>query len=334
MSAIATSERGAAAGETAVVALGALAAAGAAAALAGLAPVWLSIATVFLFAGPHNWIEARYFLARLPGRWGRSRTFFALSIGGAFTLAAAYVAVPSLARGMALEDNGWSIAVASWNTAVVLWVVAVCHVHARQTGRDWGWTLPVGLALVAATWAAPFVWSLGLVYVHPLVSLAFLDRELRRRPSWRAGYRIFLACLPIVVAVLWASLAGAPPIAGDEGLTLRIVEHAGAGLVPGVSSRLLVATHVFLENIHYAVWLVAMPFVGFRSRPWRFDGIPLGRRSAAWSASVRLALLCGAAAVTVLWVCFVADYTTTRDVYFTIAVAHVLVEAPFLVRTL
>jgi hypothetical protein len=40
------------------------------AAFAGLAPRAFSIATVFLFAGPHNWIEDRYFLSRLPGRWG------------------------------------------------------------------------------------------------------------------------------------------------------------------------------------------------------------------------------------------------------------------------
>jgi len=42
----------------------------AAALLAGWAPLGFSIVTVFLFAGPHNWIEGRYFLERLPARWG------------------------------------------------------------------------------------------------------------------------------------------------------------------------------------------------------------------------------------------------------------------------
>jgi hypothetical protein len=32
-------------------------------ALAGLAPLGFSIVTVFLFAGPHNWMEARFFLS-------------------------------------------------------------------------------------------------------------------------------------------------------------------------------------------------------------------------------------------------------------------------------
>ena len=54
-------------------AAGALLLAGGAALLAGWAPLGFSIVTVFLFAGPHNWIELRYFLTRTPARWGRLR---------------------------------------------------------------------------------------------------------------------------------------------------------------------------------------------------------------------------------------------------------------------
>ena len=41
--------------------------------LIGSFPLQLSIATIFLFAGPHNLMEFRYFAARMPVRWGRSR---------------------------------------------------------------------------------------------------------------------------------------------------------------------------------------------------------------------------------------------------------------------
>ena len=34
------------------------------------------------------------------------------------------------------------------------------------------------------------------------------------------------------------------------------------------------------------------------------------------------------------WACFLADYPLTRDVYFTVAILHVLAEFPFLLRTL
>src|SRR3954462_14497090 len=88
----------------------------AAALLAGWAPLGFSIVTVFLFAGPHNWLEARYFLTRLPARWGKLRPFFVLAFAGIFGLAAAFAALVVLA-----QRGGWDGPVADhafalWNT--------------------------------------------------------------------------------------------------------------------------------------------------------------------------------------------------------------------------
>ena len=38
--------------------------------------------------------------------------------------------------------------------------------------------------------------------------------------------------------------------------------------------------------------------------------------------------------VLLLWGCFLANYPLTRDVYFTVALLHVLAEVPFLLRIL
>ena len=54
----------------------------AAAAFASWLPLQVSIVTVFLFAGPHNWFELRYFLMRLPVRFGKSRNFFVTAFAG------------------------------------------------------------------------------------------------------------------------------------------------------------------------------------------------------------------------------------------------------------
>src|SRR6267142_2585638 len=64
--------------------------------LASWLPLQVSVVTVFLFAGPHNWFELRYFLMRLPARFGRSRNFFLTAFAGIFTLTVAYVALPVL----------------------------------------------------------------------------------------------------------------------------------------------------------------------------------------------------------------------------------------------
>ena len=45
----------------------------------------------------------------------------------------------------------------------------------------------------------------------------------------------------------------------ERQLFWRITQHAGAELLPNISSQVLVAVHLFLEMLHYAVWLVALP---------------------------------------------------------------------------
>src|SRR3954465_3759991 len=102
------------------LAAGLVALAGAAALLAGWVPIAFSIATVFLFAGPHNWLEARYILGRLPARAGKLRGFFLLSAAGMVVLTAGFAAVPWLFE--QLPDAASQGAVlAGWNTAFVFW---------------------------------------------------------------------------------------------------------------------------------------------------------------------------------------------------------------------
>jgi hypothetical protein len=86
--------------------------------------------------------------------------------------------------------------------------------------------------------------------------------------------------------------------------------------------------------LQYGVWLVAIPLVGLRSAPWRMDTVPLFRRSTGWRAAIIGLLAVGGIAVLVLWAGFLADYPLTRDIYFTVAMLHVLAEVPFLLRAL
>src|ERR1700752_5062082 len=82
-------------------------------------PLTASIATVFLFAGPHNWLELRYFLMRLPVRFGRSRNFFLVAFAGIFALPLAFVALPALYYANLWSGANWPVAIAWWNTGLV-----------------------------------------------------------------------------------------------------------------------------------------------------------------------------------------------------------------------
>lgn len=306
-----------------------------AALLAGWMPLRFSLVTVFLFAGPHNWLEFRYFLTRLPARWGRLRGFFLLAFSGIVGLTAGFAVLWWLAGSDHCSADLLDLSYSSLNTLLILWIALLVHMRSRQNPRrDWGWIWPVAFGLIALAWLTPPQWSLALVYLHPLMAFWLLDRELRRsRPHWRPAFHVCLLCLPFFLFALWWRLADAPPLPGDDELSQRIAQHAGAGLVP-FSSHLLVSTHTFLEMLHYGVWVLAIPLIGLRSAPWRLHAVPLARRSSIWRLGVAAFLCVSLAVVIVLWGCFLADYTTTRTVYFVVAMAHVLAEAPFLLRAL
>src|SRR5438477_6318040 len=143
-------------------------------------PLQMSIVTVFLFAGPHNWFEARYFLMRLPARFGRSRNFFIVAFAGIGALTLAYVSLPAMYYANVWSGANWANAIAVWNTAMVLWISTLVLMRAQQrSNRDWFWVLPIAFALCAANWLSPVMFSLAIVYTHPLVALWFLRRHSR-----------------------------------------------------------------------------------------------------------------------------------------------------------
>ncbi len=307
-----------------------------------VAPVSLAIAALFLCAGPHNWMEARYILSRLPSRAGPFLAFMALGATGVLALAVTATLLPTVARitpfGAGADDSVLVFCAVVWNLALVAWIAAMLNVRAAQKPvRDWWWVAPAALLLGAAMCVRPFAWSLALVYLHPLVAFLILDRELRaRRRDLRPAFHALLAVVPLLIGILWWQLHDAPPLpgVGDDALTMRIVRNAGGDTANGVPMHFLVATHVLLETLHYAVWLLAIPMVAIRGRLWRLTAIPVAARSAVWRRGIGVGLAVSACLVVALWAAFTQNYVATRDLYFTLSIIHVLAEAPLLIRLL
>src|SRR5436190_16295345 len=86
----------------------------------GSFPLQMSIATIFLFAGVHNFMEFRYFAARMPLRWGKSRLFYSVGIGGVIALAASYITLYFSGGNWLWSLDSWTVSIAVWNTAFVL----------------------------------------------------------------------------------------------------------------------------------------------------------------------------------------------------------------------
>jgi hypothetical protein len=223
---------------------------------------------------------------------------------------------------------------------LLLWIAMLVWLRGRQRSHraqrnEWAWAWPAAFALCGLNWLAPEMFSLAIVYLHPLVALWFLERHLRRtRPEWVTAYHRALLLLPVLVVALCWQLSGTPSLADDNGLAWRITQHAGAQLLGGVSSHLLVSLHLFLEILHYGVWLLALPLIAARGAVWDVRELPLFRHPRGFPKLIGGALIGGLALVLILWLGFSIDYAVTRDIYFAVAIAHVLAEAPFLLRTM
>jgi hypothetical protein len=277
-----------------------------AALLAALAPVRLSIASVFLFAGPHNWMEARYCLARMPVRWGRLRPFFLTAVSGVLLLTLSFSAFP--------------IDRALWHACLAGWVLALMNLVRRDLlGR----ALAIASLWMALAWRAPGLADLALVYLHPLAALWFLRRQIGRSyPEWLRTYRIVLATVPaLAMAILVSARAADDP---------WLLQQAASSLIALPVAPALVALHAFLELLHYGVWVLMLPAIGLAGAPWSLSSIPLIRHQLGLPRLARGILISGAALVLILWIAFTLDYANTRRIYFAIAVIHVLAEVPFL----
>jgi hypothetical protein len=272
----------------------------------------------------------------MPARWGKSRTFYTVGIGGVIVLTAVYLSIYFSSGNWLWSAAGWQLAVSVWNTAFVLWVGTLFFLRGRQKPHsDWSWAFAAAFLISAFVWLSPSFFSLALVYMHPFIAMWFLERQIRRtRPEWLKAYRFCLLTIPFFVAVLYFLFAGAPNLPDETNLFWRITEHAGSGILPSLSSHFLVAAHVFLETIHYAVWILLIPLIDKRAIPWRLREIPLVSNKNGFPKLVFAALAAGALLVAALWFGFSLDYTTTRDIYFAAAIAHVLAEFPFLVKML
>jgi hypothetical protein len=307
-----------------------------AATLIGAFPLQASIATIFLFAGVHNAFEFRYFAARMPLAWGKSRTFYAVGIGGVLVLTSAYLTIYFGSGNWLWSAENWQIAVSGWNTGFVLWVGFLFYLRGKQRPKtDWSWAFAAAFFLAALVWLVPAYWSLSLVYLHPFIALWFLERQIRRtRKEWLRAYHFCLATIPFFVLVLYFAFANTPDLSNETNLFWRITQHAGSGILPSVSSHFLVAAHVFLETIHYAVWIVLIPLIDRRAVPWRLKEIPLFASDKGFPKLIIVILAVSLLLVFAFWLGFSVDYAATRDVYFAFAIAHVLAEFPFLVKML
>ena len=307
-------------------------------ALTAVAPVALSVAIVFLFAGPHNYVEARYFLTRLPARMGRLKPFFLFSASGVILLTATFPLLARIPQWLHWTPTATVLLVGVWNTALVVWCTTLVSMRGSQAPRrDWAYAWPCGLAVLGISWLQPMLLPLVLVYLHPLMACWVLDREIaQRKPDWLKTYRNCLFVVPVLVVGLcfFITVGTFGESSVSPVVKQQISNHSGGFFFSESVGRRLISTHAFLELIHYGIWLIAIPVASGRVFSQPFQNIPLMKRSVGLRKLIQSTLIIAGVIVGALWIGFAADYSATRDIYFTVATLHVLAEVPFLLRLL
>ena len=298
--------------------------------LAFAAPIQLKVLVVFLFAGPHNWVEMRYMLSRLPARWKKSRSFFATSFVGLAVLSLSFMAIMGALTLPNANVDLLRVGFSAWGTALVGWLLAL--LHRRGTLR----TLPQRLLVsagstlaVSACWLGPEWFSISLVYLHPLVSLAILDAELKRsKPQLVQPYRMALLSAPLFVCFFWWHGNATLP---TDAIANLVVDQSGATMMPLIPGHFVISTLVFFDLLHYGVWLLAIPLISAGWNGFQPPAVPLASVSPLARRAVSTLLAVSTIGVVALWCCFSANYQLTYTVYFVLAIVHVLAELPFLI---
>jgi hypothetical protein len=220
--------------------------------------------------------------------------------------------------------------VARVETLLVMSFVLFAIVVAARQSRNHARTLVASSSLcviAGLTLQYPLEARLVAAQLHNLVALALWAILLRER------VRLLLVPLLVVLTFAGVLLSGAfhqvSLAAGSTAFGLHVLE-AAAWLCPGLREDYaigLVSCYVFLQSIHYAVWLMLIP-----QQQTPAQGTLTFRMSARSLLKDFGALSLAAVGLTALFVlvsaCF--DVHRTRTLYLSLAMFHTYLELAFL----
>lgn len=299
---------------------------------AGLLPGWFTLGGVLVFGGAHNWFEYRYFLSRLPSRFGPFRPFFLTSFSGVLLLGALEVSMLFVNRQHLISAEVSRSLLLVFNELLILWGLVLYHLRHKGRETQIYFSLWISLVCSLSNLMSPQMFFALLSYVHCLAGLWIFDRELRRtRKNWLSAYHRCLWFVPLCVVALVLALNGR---VSDSDATNHLLSNANAGfrIFPAQLQSTCVALYGFLQAVHYGIWILALPLATNCFKRWRIAHMPVARNRPmlAWALgalSVAGALL----AMPSLWLGFALSYDLTNELYMAVATLHVLAELPFLV---
>jgi hypothetical protein len=293
-----------------------------------LAPAVLFALSPIVLGVPHIAADVRYLVLRraLP-RWWK------WSIVGACLALVALRGVQELAARSAPGSFGMVEGGALLRAEVTVgtgWLVVAALAGAWASGA-WRRALLVLPVAGAVAWIAqldPWGWVLVLTHLHNVAAVVLWLLLFRRAPRAVLWPLLLLA---VVTGVLASGLANGAVLGVGGHRALGVDMRWVAGwLAPGVPAGLalgLTLTYVFLQAIHYSVWLGWVPQEDVRGEGTLTFGMSLRSLRADFGVAGVLLVAGGALAVAV---CASMALVRTRDLYLSVTGFHAYLELAML----
>ncbi|HEY9776298.1 MAG TPA: hypothetical protein V6C81_21230 [Planktothrix sp.] len=304
--------------------------------LAGYTPIWFTLLTVCAFGAPHHWTELRYFMSRLPSRFGPLQGFFATAFSGALVLWVFEVILTRLYVQDVLPPAIAKVGLLAFNQTLIFWMLGLSVLRYKSKSNKVSSLLLANspyaaLATLANLLSAPG-FSLAITYMHPLLGLWILERELRRtRKSWLRGYHWSLLSIPVALAALIWVLHGSGDAHPSGQLAGMLNGNViGSKLFSNASTTMLLAIFGFLQMVHYGVWVIGIPIANQSWKRWNLDRIPVLTTKPSLRPFLLAAIGLSLSATLFFWFGFCIDYNTVNEIYIAVSMLHVLAEIPFI----
>ncbi|MEO7731795.1 MAG: hypothetical protein ABIY55_12535, partial [Kofleriaceae bacterium] len=299
--------RGVVADRRARLALGALVALVAALAVSLAAPTAWFLWGPLVLGIPHVLADARY-LVLTPYRRITLGRRDVLLVGGLIALA---------------------VAGAPWLGAVV--VIGAVLLTPAADARRRAAVLAAALGFAAIAWSSPVITSYVVMHGHNLVALVVLIALAGHR---RVGWALAGGALAITALVLTGGLDAVLPMGALDELAGYVLPDAALARWSTAACARVALTFVFLQGVHYAVWLRLIPAVMRAHGGMRGFGASLRALERDCTAPVLAIVAAAALALPVLALVGARDVVTLRDLYVQLAGGHAYLELAVLARWL
>jgi hypothetical protein len=191
--------------------------------------------------------------------------------------------------------------------------------------------LAVAVALAYAAWSSPVITSYVVMHAHNLVALVVLTGLTRHR---QVGWGLAGGALAITVVVLTGGLDAVLPARALDELAGYVLPDAALARWSTAACARVALTFVFLQGVHYAVWLRLIPAAVRPHGGMRGFGASVRALERDCTAPILAIVAAAALALPALAIVGARDPQVLRELYVQLAGGHAYLELAVLARWL